>query len=59
MTPENARNRRTCIVVLPKIDQFYDMIEKEKKKNKDHFFSLYKSKRLLRFFLCLFLKVNN
>jgi chemotaxis protein MotB len=24
------RNRRTCIVVLPKIDQFYDMIEKKK-----------------------------
>ena len=32
-TPENkARNRRTRIVVLPKIDQFYDMIEKEMKK---------------------------
>jgi chemotaxis protein MotB len=31
-TPENkARNRRTRIVVLPKIDQFYDMIEKEMK----------------------------
>ena len=27
-----ARNRRTRIVVLPKIDQFYDMIEKEMKK---------------------------
>ena len=32
-TAENkARNRRTRIVVLPKIDQFYDMIEKEMKK---------------------------
>lgn len=32
-TPENkARNRRTRIVVLPKIDQFYEMIEKEMKK---------------------------
>ncbi|MEO4005313.1 MULTISPECIES: OmpA family protein [unclassified Flavobacterium] len=31
-TPENrAKNRRTRIVVLPKIDQFYDMIEKEMK----------------------------
>lgn len=31
-TAENrARNRRTRIVVLPKIDQFYDMIEKEMK----------------------------
>ncbi|OJR72673.1 hypothetical protein BK387_31100 [Escherichia coli] len=31
-TPENkARNRRTRIVLLPKIDQFYDMIEKEMK----------------------------
>lgn len=31
-TPENrATNRRTRIVVLPKIDQFYDMIEKEMK----------------------------
>lgn len=29
-----ARNRRTRIVVLPKIDQFYDMIEKEMKKQK-------------------------
>ena len=27
-----ARNRRTRIVVLPKIDQFYEMIEKELKK---------------------------
>ena len=27
-----ARNRRTRIVVLPKIDQFYEMIEKEMKK---------------------------
>ena len=26
-----ARNRRTRIVVLPKIDQFYDMVEKEMK----------------------------
>ncbi|MCH4552608.1 MULTISPECIES: OmpA/MotB family protein [Aestuariibaculum] len=31
-TSENrARNRRTRILVLPKIDQFYDMIEKEMK----------------------------
>ena len=31
-TPENrAKNRRTRIVVMPKIDQFYDMIEKEMK----------------------------
>ena len=31
-TAENrSRNRRTRIVVLPKIDQFYDMIEKEMK----------------------------
>lgn len=31
-TAENrARNRRTRIVVLPKIDQFYDMIEQEMK----------------------------
>ena len=31
-TAENrARNRRTRIVVLPKIDQFYDMVEKEMK----------------------------
>ena len=31
-TPENrATNRRTRIVVLPKIDQFYEMIEKEMK----------------------------
>ncbi|MGZ9675739.1 OmpA/MotB family protein [Flavobacterium sp. GNP001] len=29
-----SRNRRTRIVVLPKIDQFYDMIEKEMKKQK-------------------------
>ncbi len=29
-----ARNRRTRIVVLPKIDQFYDMIEKEMKKQR-------------------------
>ncbi len=34
-TPENkSRNRRTRIVVLPKIDQFYEMIEKEMKKQK-------------------------
>ena len=32
-TPDDrARNRRTRIVVMPKIDQFYDMIEKEMKK---------------------------
>lgn len=32
-TSENkARNRRTRIVVLPKIDQFYEMVEKEMKK---------------------------
>ena len=32
-TPENrSKNRRTRIVVLPKIDQFYDMIEKEMKR---------------------------
>lgn len=31
-TAENkARNRRTRIVVMPKIDQFYDMVEKEMK----------------------------
>ena len=31
-TAENrATNRRTRILVLPKIDQFYDMIEKEMK----------------------------
>lgn len=31
-TPDGrARNRRTRILVLPKIDQFYDMIEKEMK----------------------------
>ncbi len=31
-TAENrAKNRRTRIVILPKIDQFYDMIEKEMK----------------------------
>ncbi|MEC4113908.1 OmpA/MotB family protein [Myroides pelagicus] len=28
---DKARNRRTRIVLLPKIDQFYDMIEKEMK----------------------------
>ena len=32
-TAENRSvNRRTRIVVLPKIDQFYEMIEKEMKK---------------------------
>lgn len=32
-TPENRqKNRRTRIVVLPKIDQFYEMVEKEMKK---------------------------
>ncbi|WP_130733922.1 OmpA family protein [Flavobacterium sp. J27] len=31
-TPDNrAKNRRTKIIILPKIDQFYDMIEKEMK----------------------------
>jgi chemotaxis protein MotB len=31
-TAENrAKNRRTRVVVMPKIDQFYDMIEKEMK----------------------------
>lgn len=30
-----AKNRRTRIVVLPKIDEFYDMIEKEMKKPAD------------------------
>lgn len=35
LTAENrAKNRRTRIVVLPKIDEFYDMIEKEMKKQK-------------------------
>ncbi len=35
-TAENrARNRRTRIVVLPKIDQFYDMVEKEMKKQQN------------------------
>lgn len=29
-----AKNRRTRIVVLPKIDQFYEMVEKEMKKQK-------------------------
>ncbi|RZJ68183.1 MAG: hypothetical protein EOO50_01840 [Flavobacterium sp.] len=34
-TAENrATNRRTRIVILPKIDQFYDMIEKEMKNQK-------------------------
>ena len=33
LTVENrSKNRRTRIVVLPKIDEFYDMIEKEMKK---------------------------
>jgi chemotaxis protein MotB len=32
-TPENkSKNRRTRIYVMPKIDQFYDMVEKEMKK---------------------------
>jgi chemotaxis protein MotB len=32
-TVENrAANRRTRIIVMPKIDEFYDMIEKEMKK---------------------------
>jgi chemotaxis protein MotB len=31
-TENRAKNRRTRIVVLPKIDEFYDMIEKEMKK---------------------------
>lgn len=31
-SPENrAKNRRTKIIIMPKIDQFYDMIEKEMK----------------------------
>jgi len=31
-TAENrAKNRRTRIVILPKIDEFYDMIEQEMK----------------------------
>lgn len=31
-TPENkAKNRRTRIIIMPKIDQFYDMLEKEMK----------------------------
>ena len=34
-TSENrAKNRRTRVVVLPKIDQFYDMIESEMKELK-------------------------
>lgn len=34
-TPENrSTNRRTRVIVLPKIDQFYDMIEKEMKGQK-------------------------
>ncbi|MGH2666271.1 OmpA/MotB family protein [Flavobacterium sp.] len=32
-TPENkAKNRRTRIIIMPKIDQFYEMIEKEMKR---------------------------
>lgn len=32
-TPENKqKNRRTRIIIMPKIDQFYEMIEKEMKK---------------------------
>ena len=31
-TENKARNRRTRIVVLPKIDQFYEMVEKEMKR---------------------------
>lgn len=35
LSAENrAKNRRTRIVVLPKIDEFYEMIEKEMKKQK-------------------------
>ena len=31
-SPANrAKNRRTRIIIMPKIDQFYDMIEKEMK----------------------------
>ena len=34
--PENkAANRRTRVIVLPKIDQFYEMIEKEMKNMSD------------------------
>ncbi|OIQ18709.1 MAG: hypothetical protein BM557_07250 [Flavobacterium sp. MedPE-SWcel] len=33
-TEGRARNRRTRILVLPKLDQFYDMIEKEMKNQK-------------------------
>jgi chemotaxis protein MotB len=32
-----ARNRRTRIVVLPKIDQFYEMIEQEMKTRNNRF----------------------
>jgi chemotaxis protein MotB len=36
-TAENrATNRRTRIVIMPKIDQFYDMIEKEMKNQKNN-----------------------
>lgn len=35
-TPTNrAKNRRTRIIIMPKIDQFYDMIEKEMKNMSD------------------------
>lgn len=35
-TPANrAKNRRTRIIIMPKIDQFYDMIEKEMKNLSD------------------------
>jgi chemotaxis protein MotB len=31
-SPANrAKNRRTRIIIMPKIDQFYEMIEKEMK----------------------------
>lgn len=34
-SPENrSKNRRTRIVILPKIDQFYDMVEREMKQKK-------------------------
>ena len=29
VTENRATNRRTRIIIMPKIDQFYDMIEKE------------------------------
>ncbi len=35
-TPANrAKNRRTRVIIMPKIDQFYDMIEKEMKNMSD------------------------